>query len=246
VLLLFTVPINTVLVVAQLEISVETLDGVVAASVADRIELCAALSEGGLTPSIGLVEAAVAAAGAAEIHVLVRPRPGGFAYSADELALMRADVRHAIAAGATGVVVGALDGDGVDRAATAGFVEAAGGAHVTFHRAFDQLTKPLDALDVLAGLGIERVLTSGGPDAIDVGSVAALVAHGGLTIMACGGIRPQNVSTVLERTGVTAVHAAPRTPVGTASGYAGAGVPAGRDRFTTDAEAVIALRALTR
>jgi copper homeostasis protein len=239
-----------VLVVAQLEISVETLDGVVAAAVADRIELCVALSEGGLTPSIGLVEAAVAAAGSAEVHVLVRPRPGGFRYSPDEIALMRADVRHAVAAAATGVVVGALDGGEIDRAATAALVEAAGGAPVTFHRAFDQLAMPLAALDVLAELGVERVLTSGGPDAIDVAAVAALVEHSrttaGPTIMACGGIRPQNVSAMLERTGVPAVHAAPRTPVGTASAYAGAGVPAGRDRFTTDAEAVAALRALTR
>jgi copper homeostasis protein len=236
-----------VIVVAQLEISVETLDGVVVAAVADRIELCAALSEGGLTPSIGLVEAAVDLAGPAEVHVLVRPRPGGFGYTADELALMRADVRHAVAAGAAGVVVGALAGGRIDRAATAGLVEAAGGAPVTFHRAFDQLAQPLAALDVLAELGVERVLTSGGPAAVDLAAVAALVDHaGGPTIMACGGIRPQNVGAVLERTGVTAVHAAPRVPIGTASGYAGAGVPAGHDRFTTDAEAVAALRALTR
>jgi len=239
-----------VLVVPELEISVETLDGVVTAAVADRIELCTALSEGGLTPSIGLVEAAAAAAGSAEVHVLVRPRPGGFAYSADELALMRADVGHAVAAGATGVVVGALAEGDIDVVATAGLVEAAGEAPVTFHRAFDQLATPLAALDVLAGLGVARVLTSGGPDAIDVVAVAALVEHSrataGPTIMACGGIRPQNVGSVLERTGVPAVHAAPRTPVGTASGYPGAGVPAGRDRFATDAEAVAALRALTR
>jgi copper homeostasis protein len=241
---------HTVIVVPQLENSVETLDGVVTAAVADRIELCAALSEGGLTPSIGLVEAAVAAAGSAEVHVLVRPRPGGFEYSADELALMRADIRHAVTAGAAGVVVGALAEGEIDLVATAGLVEAAGGAPITFHRAFDQLAMQIAALDALAGLGVARVLTSGGPDVIDVPAVAALVEHSrttdGPTIMACGGIRPQNVTAVLERTGVTAVHAAPRTSVGTGSGYAGAGVPAGRDRFTTDAEAVEALRALTR
>ncbi|MEJ3653339.1 copper homeostasis protein CutC [Actinomycetes bacterium KLBMP 9759] len=239
---------------AQLEISVETLDGVVAAAAADRIELCSALSEGGLTPSIGLVEAAVAEADTAEVHVLVRPRPGGFTYSWAELALMRSDIRHAVAAGASGVVVGALDEDGIDLDATAGLVEAARGAYVTFHRAFDQLDRPLDALDALAKIGVDRVLTSGGPAAVDVDAVAALVdrsrATGGPTIMACGGIRPHNVRAVLEHTGVTAVHAAPRTPVGTllggVSGYRGAGVPAGHDRFATDAAAVAELRALTR
>ena len=240
----------TVVVVVQLEISVESLAGVAVAAVADRIELCAALAEGGLTPSIGLVEAAVAAAGGAEVHVLVRPRPGGFAYSPDELALMRADIRHAVAAGATGVVVGALDGAAVDRVATAGLVAAAAGAPVTFHRAFDQLVDRHGALDVLTELGVDRVLTSGGPAAIDVDVVAALVQHsraaGVATIMVCGGIRPHNVRDVLARTGAGAVHAAPRTPVGTDSGYAGVGVPAGSDRFETDAAAVAELRALTR
>ncbi|MGI5128233.1 copper homeostasis protein CutC [Pseudonocardia sp. CA-107938] len=230
----------------QLEISVETLDGVGVASIADRIELCAGLSEGGLTPSIALVEAAVFAAGTAQVHVLVRPRPGGFAYCPDELALMRADIRHAVAAGAAGIVVGALDGDEVDIAATAGLVDAARGVPVTFHRAFDRLAEPLPALDALAELGVERVLTSGGPATVDVDAVAALVAHGSLTIMACGGIRPHNVRAVLDRTGVTAVHAAPRIPVGTASTYPGTGVPEGHDRFATDADAVGELRELTR
>ncbi|MFC4948345.1 copper homeostasis protein CutC [Pseudonocardia sp. GCM10023141] len=232
---------------AELEISVDTLHGVEVAAVADRIELCAALAEGGLTPSIGLVTAAVPLAGAAQVHVLVRPRPGGFAYGPGELAVMRDDVRCSLDAGATGVVVGALTADGtLDQEATAGLVAAAGGAPVTFHRAFDQLPDLAKGLDELAELGVDRVLTSGGPANVDVAVVAALVATARLTVMACGGVRAHNVRAVLAGTGAPAVHAAPRAPVGAGRGYAGIGVPAGFDRFDTDPDAVAQLRRLTR
>lgn len=235
----------TVSCVTDLEISVETLRGVEIAADAERIELCAALSEGGLTPSTGLVAAAVRVARSAEIHVLIRPRPGSFVYDTGELAIMRDDIRRCLDAGATGVVTGALTEHGTVDASTE-LVAAAEGAPVTFHRAFDQLADPMKALDALAELGVERVLTSGGPDAVDTDAVAALVATGRLTIMACGGIRPHNVRGVIERTGVTAVHAAPRTPVGTGGAYAGSGVPAGYDRFETDPAAVAELYRLTR
>lgn len=235
----------TVFPVTELEISVETLRGVEFAADVDRIELCAALSEGGLTPSIGLVAAAVRVARTAEIHVLIRPRPGSFTYDAGELAIMRDDIRASLDAGATGVVIGALTDDG-SVAASADLMAAAEGAPVTFHRAFDQLPDPIKALDELAELGVDRVLTAGGPATVDIPAVAALVATGRLTIMACGGIRPHNVRDVITRTGVTAVHAAPRTAVGAGGAYAGTGVPAGSDRFETDPEAVAELHRLTR
>lgn len=228
----------------ELEISVETLRGVEIAAAADRIELCAALAEGGLTPSIGLVAAAVRIARTAEVHVLIRPRPGSFTYDAGELAIMRDDIRRSLDAGATGVVVGALTEHGtVD--ASAELVAVAEGAPVTFHRAFDQLPDLLEGLDALAELGVDRVLTAGGPATVDIPVVAALVAADRLTVMACGGIRPHNVQDVIARTGVHAVHAAPRTAIGTGGAYAGVGVPTGSDRFETDPATVAELRRLT-
>src|SRR5690625_3765207 len=81
---------------------------------ADRIELCSALALGGLTPSRGLIDVALEVC--PQVHVLIRPRAGGFVYSRGELELMRRDIRAAIASGAAGIVVGALTDEGaVDR-----------------------------------------------------------------------------------------------------------------------------------
>ncbi len=114
-----------------LEIAVQDPAGArIAAEVgAARVELATALALGGLTPSPATLELALEAAGAngPEVHVLIRPRAGGFHYSADELAVAERDVRHAVAAGAAGVVIGALDAQGrLDHDAMARLRDAAG------------------------------------------------------------------------------------------------------------------------
>lgn len=175
---------------------------------ADRVELCTALAAtGGLTPSLGTIEQ-VAAVGL-PVHVLVRPRAGGFQHDADELALMTTDVRHAVRAGASGVVVGVLDTDGdVNRDAVARLRDAADGRDVTFHRALDVVPDRLAALRTLADLGVRRVLTSGGAARTILGldELAAMVREGtGVEIMAGGGLRAQDVAPLLDA-GVDAVH----------------------------------------
>jgi copper homeostasis protein CutC len=152
----------------RLEIAVQDAAGarVAAQGGADRVELCAALAgTGGLTPSAGMVAAVSAAlrGSGVGVHVLVRPRAGGFTFSADELDIQLRDVRAVLDAGADGVVVGALDTSGeVDVAALDALVAAAGGAEITFHRAIDQLADPVRAMTALARAGVHRVLTSGG------------------------------------------------------------------------------------
>src|SRR5579872_4512919 len=97
------------------EICTDSVAGVRAAveAGAARVELCASLIEGGITPSIGMVRQAVAAAeGRLKVHVIIRPRGGDFLYSADEFAAMRDDVEAAKDAGAAGVVIGLLDAEG--------------------------------------------------------------------------------------------------------------------------------------
>lgn len=188
---------------------------------AARIELCQALGLGGLTPSLGLVEAAVAAArddGATGfVHVLVRPRGGGFVYDADELDTVLRDIRAVVAAGADGVVVGALTDEGaLDLDAIARFVDAAGDADVTVHRAVDASADPLAsvaALAALAGRGVRRVLTSGGaPDCrAGLGALAEMtaIAAGRLEIMAGGGVKIDDIAA-LAGAGVDAVHLSAR------------------------------------
>ncbi|MGH1548363.1 copper homeostasis protein CutC [Leifsonia poae] len=151
------------------EIAVQDPTGVriALAEGADRVELCTALAMGGLTPSAALIAAAVEEARREErdgfVHVLVRPRGGGFVYDAAEVALTVADIRFARATGAAGVVVGALDEFAtVDGEALRRFVDAAEGLPVTFHRAFDIIGDQATALEELIALGVGRVLTSGG------------------------------------------------------------------------------------
>jgi copper homeostasis protein len=237
----------------RVEISVESVAGARAAVAAgaDRVELCAGLSDGGLTPSAALIELA---AEVAEVHVLIRPRPGDFRYSPDDVVVMTRDIAMARRLGATGVVVGALDDDGAVAAVCAAFVEAADGLQTTFHRAIDVSADSRAALDRIAGLGFTRVLTSGRRRAALDGAplIRELVdrAGGRVEVMACGGVRAVNAAEVRAATGVRDLHAAPRTPVAGAPGgdvsYAGVGVPAGHDHFETDAAEVAALCAAVR
>ncbi|GAA1891439.1 copper homeostasis protein CutC [Asanoa iriomotensis] len=235
----------------RIEISVESIDGVrvAARAGAARVELCAGLSEGGLTPSVGLIEAA---ADLAEVHVLVRPRPGDFHYSRDEVDLVVRDIAAARRHGAAGVVVGALAGDGTVADDCARFVDAAEGLETTFHRAIDVSADSRRALDRLADLGFTRVLTSGRRRSALDGAplIKDLATRTRVTVMACGGVRAGNAALVIAATGVADLHAAPRRPAGTALAgdvsYAGVGVPPGYDRFETDPDEVTALCAVQK
>lgn len=197
-----------------LEIAVQDPAGVrIAREIgAARVELATALALGGLTPSPATLELALEAAGedGPEVHVLVRPRAGGFHYDADELAVTERDVRRAIAAGAAGVVVGALDADArLDRDATARLRDAAGGASVTLHRAIDVTADPVATLRSARDLGLRRVLTSGGASAaIDgIATLRALVAaaEGRIEVMAGSGVDVAS-APVLASAGVDALH----------------------------------------
>jgi len=231
----------------RVEISVESVAGARVAQVAGaaRVELCAGLSDGGLTPSVALIEAA---AELVEVHVLVRPRPGDFHYSRDELDLIVRDIAVARRHGAAGVVVGALAADGtVDDDACAAFVDAAEDLQTTFHRAIDVSADSRQALDRLATLGFTRVLTSGRRRSALDGAplIKELATRTGVEVMACGGVRAANAAQVVAATGVRDVHAAPRRPAGVAQpgdvSYAGVGVPPGYDHFETDPDEVAAL-----
>lgn len=200
------------------EICLDDLDGVAAAERggADRIELCAALSEGGITPSIGTVAAALRQVERMGVNVLIRQRGGDFVFSDAEVSAMVDDIRAIRqlpnpAGVPVGFVIGALRPDNtVDVAATARMREACGDAAVTFHKSFDQTPDLPAALDDVIGLGIDRILTSGGVPTASDGSetLAELVvrARGRLIILAGGGVRAANVAELVRRTGVTEVH----------------------------------------
>ncbi len=174
-----------------------------------RVELCAALEVGGVTPSMGMVQQALEVG--IPVNVLVRLRSGDFVYTADEVAAMCSDIRQLAAMGVNAVVIGALTPEGdIDIEATRQMVEAAQGVQITFHRAFDECRHPLQALEQIIALGCHRILTSGQAPTAPEG--AALIrqlveqAQGRIIILAGSGVTPENAPQLVEQTGVSEVH----------------------------------------
>ena len=196
-----------------LEIAADGIGSALAAQAggADRVELCADLAEGGVTPSLGVIAAARAAL-TLPAHVLIRPRAGDFCYSQAEIRVMQHDVEGCARRGCHGVVIGALDAAGaVDVAACRDLIAAAGSMSVTFHRAFDAVRDREAALEALIGLGCKRVLTSGAHSTAPEGAtaIAAVVrqAAGRIGVIAGAGIRPEDVRQLVAATGVREIHA---------------------------------------
>jgi copper homeostasis protein len=194
------------------EVCVDSVSSAMAAERggAARLELCASLVEGGITPSAGLIETTRAAVSTA-LHVMIRPRGGDFCYDAHEFEIMRRDIALAKRLGANGVVFGILDVHGsVDVARTRHLVDEARPLSVTFHRAFDMTADLFRALDDFYAAGVERALTSGGESTCLQGqdTIAQLVrqARGRIVIMPGGGIKPGNARGLVDSTGVAEIH----------------------------------------
>lgn len=202
---------------------------------ADRIELCENLAEGGCTPSLGMISE-VRAALHIGVHVLVRPRGGDFVYSAAEKRIMLRDIEAALAAGADGIVCGALTGAGeIDSEFLRELRAITRGRTLTFHRAFDvlkaEILKPAvrkpdvpkqhvsgitcKALETLVAHGVDRLLTSGrAARALDGAAfIAQCVRQAGeqLRIMAGAGVSQENLLALLHTSGVHAVHTSAKT-----------------------------------
>ncbi|MGH9494662.1 MAG: copper homeostasis protein CutC [Candidatus Sulfotelmatobacter sp.] len=195
------------------EICVDSTASAVAAERggAHRIELCSNLAEGGTTPSAGLIES-VRRKVRIPLHVIIRPRSGDFSYSEDEFEIMKRDVLSAKQLGADGIVLGILKEDGhVDTDRTRCLVELARPLNATFHRAFDMSVDLNQALEDVAYVGIDRVLTSGAEQNAEDGiaAISGLVqrAKGRVAIMVGGGIRETNVRRILAKTGAREIHA---------------------------------------
>ena len=239
-----------------LEICVDDVEGAQLAESAgaDRVELCSGLGEGGITPSGGLVREVLAGTSRVGVQVIVRPRGGDFVYTDAEVRVMLADVAAltelgAGAPGRLGLVVGALTPDGsVDTVTTGRLLRAAAGADVTFHRAFDATADLGRSLEELVGLGVGRVLTSGGRASAVEGSavLARLVqqAGGRIAVMAGGGVRPGNAARLVAGTGVGEVHLRAAEPAPSASRHVNPALPYDDGtRLRTSAALVRAVRA---
>ena len=216
-----------------LEVCAGDLESVRAAAEggAARVELCSALGEGGVTPSIGFLRQALLVPGL-RVHVLIRPRGGDFLYTPEEVNAMVADIEACRESGAHGVVIGALTPDGdIDLPSCRRMIEAAGEMSVTFHRAFDLCRNPEEALDTIIELGCDRLLTSGQAATALEGTPLLRRLHdraaGRLIILAGGGVTPDNAADILIGSGTNEVHASARAGVTSPMRYRKEGVAMG-------------------
>jgi copper homeostasis protein len=240
-----------------LEVPVASVEDALAARQggADRLELNAGLSLGGLTPSLGsLIELKVAVT--LPVFVMIRPRPGGFAYGEADFKVMQRDAELALAHGADGIVFGILTAEGhVDGDRCRRLLRQLGDRPAVFHRAFDVTPNPYAALEELIDLGFRRVMTSGQEESAYNG--AALIAEllrqsaGRIEVLPAGGINRFTVADVVSRTGCDQLHASLRRGREDGSVAArpqvsfGSAVRFPAERFdATSAEAVAELKAL--
>lgn len=196
----------------RLEVCIDSADGIAAcvAGGADRIELCSALSVGGLTPSTGLMR--LAADCPIPVRAMIRPVSGGFRFSEADMAQMLADIDAAREAGLEGVVLGAAtSGNGLDIAALRTLCDRATGMGKTLHRVVDLLPDPSEAVATAAALGFDAILSSGGA-ARAVDGLARLAemtakAAGRLSLMPGSGVTAENAGRIVAATGADWVHA---------------------------------------
>jgi copper homeostasis protein len=210
---------------------------------ARRVELCAAIPEGGATPSYGEIKTARALASVIDINVIIRPRGGDFLYTPAEVQSMLYDIDMARQLGAQGVVFGCLTKEGdVDVKLLHRLVAAAGPLSVTFHRAFDVCRDPFTALEQIIDAGCDRILTSGQqPDAVKgIPLIAELVKRAGdrIIVMPGCGVREGNIARIEAETGAREFHTSARSVLHSAMEYRNEEVPMGGSVVTSEFETV--------
>lgn len=188
-----------------LEVCVDSLASARAAikGGAHRLELCAALSIGGLTPYTELLRR-IRKESDIPVRCLMRPRAGDFLYTPEEISMMAAQIRELKNAGASGFVIGCLDARGdLDTNAMIPLLEAAKGTGLTLHRAIDVSRDPIKTYLDAGDLGIDTVLTSGakgncvaGKELI--GQLLGLQAQGGPQVLIGAGVNANVIRAFRE------------------------------------------------
>ena len=185
---------------------------------AHRIELCQELSVGGITPSYGLLKQVIENLDI-PVFVLIRPRGGNFVNSDDEFEIMKTDIQLCKEMGSDGIVSGVLNSDKtIDIKRTKELIELSKPLQFTFHRAFDEVLNPKEALEQLIDLGVERLLTSGQETTAEKGLELLQdlneISNGRITILAGGGISVIN-ALKFKAIGLKEIHASASSKIKT-------------------------------
>ncbi|MGB1102135.1 MAG: copper homeostasis protein CutC [Crocinitomicaceae bacterium] len=201
------------------EVCIDSVEGAIAAEKfgAKRVELCAALSEGGLSPSAGMIEACAKVLKNTQLFVMIRPRGGDFTYSESEILVMERDIVAAKQLGADGVVFGILEESGdIDIQKNMALIEKAfeNKLGTTFHRAIDVSLNPIAAIEHLVHIGFDRILTSGGEakalQGIGILNKMKEIAQNQIEIMAGSGVDVEQIEK-FKAIGMDAVHFTAKT-----------------------------------
>lgn len=190
---------------------------------ADRIELCASPGEGGTTPSYAFIKEARKKL-KIDLYVMIRPRGGDFLYTDAEFEIMKNDVLACKELNCDGIVFGILTGNGkVDKERCSELIELAYPLQATFHRAFDRVANPFEALEDTISLGFERILTSGLVPSADNGknTLAAMIklAEDRIIIMPGSGIKASNIIKIAKSTGAKEFHSSASMPAESKMNY---------------------------
>ncbi|MFT4016219.1 MAG: copper homeostasis protein CutC [Agriterribacter sp.] len=214
----------------NLEVIAFDIQSVIAAgnSGANRLELCDNPGEGGTTASYGMIKTAREKT-SLQLYPIIRPRGGDFLYSDEAFEIMRRDILLCKELQCDGVVIGLLQADGsVDKNRTARLVEAAYPLGVTFHRAFDRVANPFEALEDVIDCGCERILTSGlkptAPEGADTITELVRQSNDRISIMPGSGVRADNIFNLAKQTQAFEFHSSARISIPSAMEYINTGM----------------------
>lgn len=191
---------------AKLEIACFNLESALIAQEngADRVELCAGIEVGGTTPNFEIVKQAREKL-SIDLYVMIRPRGGGFVYTEEEFQQMQTDITALKELNVDGFVFGILKEDNtINGEQNKILVDLAKPLPCTFHRAFDEVINPFQALEQLIDCGFKTILTSGQAQNVSQGMnrITELVfkANNRIIIMPGGGLRSSNIETIQQET----------------------------------------------
>ena len=196
----------------KLEIACFSLESALIAheNLADRIELCSDIKSGGLTPDYQMAKSSRTKI-SCDLYMMIRPRSGDFVYTAKEFEQMKKDIQFFKKIEADGFVFGILNKDGtVNISQNKRLVSLAAPLPCTFHRAFDSTPNPQKALADIISCGFSTVLTSGQAktalQGVELISKLASIAKKKITMMPGGGVRSNNIASIVQKVSTTYCH----------------------------------------
>jgi copper homeostasis protein len=164
---------------------------------ANRIELCADLKNGGITPKYSDIEKLRNLTNI-NLHVLILPIANKFICTKEDLKKIIKDIEFCKSIGINGVVIGAINEDrSIDISKTKKMVDVARPMKVTFHRAFDSCLDLQNNLEDIIKTGCDYLLTSGQYSDVNEGleNITQLIkiSKNRITILAGGGVNHKNI-----------------------------------------------------